>query len=138
MKTVSINTHLLKMYDSVDEMPIVNFQKFNKLLLLDSGIGSTVDDVDTHLSHLASLIKSDIDKAQIEIQNLRQNLAMIVLNISPKFMAFVPLVAEIDGKPLTDLSDENCIETLKLLNTKVSSSFITTIIENVKKKFKPN
>ena len=138
MKTVSLNAHVLKMYDSVDEMPIVNFQKFNKLLLLDSGIGSTVDDVDTHLSHLASLIKSDIEKAQTEIQNLRQNLAMIVLNISPKFMAFVPLVAEIDGKPLTDLSDENCIETLELLNTKVSSSFITTIIENVKKKFKPN
>ena len=138
MKTVSINTHALKMYDSVDEMPIVNFQKFNKLLLLDSGIGSTVDDVDTHLSHLASLIKSDIDKAQTEIQNLRQNLAMIVLTISPKFMAFIPLVAEIDGKPLTDLSDESCIETLNLLNTKVSSGFISTIIENVKKKFRPN
>lgn len=138
MKSISVNKHSLKMYDSIDEMPIVNFQKFNKLLLLDSGIGSTVDDVDTHLAHLANLIKSDVNKAQIEIQNLRQNLAMIILNISPKFMAFIPLIAEIDGKPLTDLSDENCIETLELLNTKVSSSFITTIIENVKKKFKQN
>ena len=30
MKTVKINNHELKLYDSIDEMPIVNFQKYNK------------------------------------------------------------------------------------------------------------
>ena len=32
MKTVKINNHELKLYDSIDEMPIVNFQKYNKYI----------------------------------------------------------------------------------------------------------
>ena len=64
MKTVKINNHELKLYDSIDEMPIVNFQKYNKYIIVDSGLGSDIDSVDEHLVNLAKLIKSDKDKAQ--------------------------------------------------------------------------
>ena len=66
MKTVKINNHELKLYDSIDEMPIVNFQKYNKYIIVDSGLGSDIDSVDEHLVNLAKLIKSDKDKAQQE------------------------------------------------------------------------
>ena len=62
MKTVKINNHELKLYDSIDEMPIVNFQKYNKYIIVDSGLGSDIDSVDEHLVNLAKLIKSDKDK----------------------------------------------------------------------------
>lgn len=48
MKTVKINNHELKLYDNIDEMPIVNFQKYNKYIIVDSGLGSDIDSVDEH------------------------------------------------------------------------------------------
>ena len=59
MKTVKINNHELKLYDSIDEMPIVNFQKYNKYIIVASGLGSDIDSVDDHLVYLAKLIKLD-------------------------------------------------------------------------------
>ena len=84
MRKLTINNHIYEIYDSIDDMPIVNFQKFNKLLLIDSGLGSDIDSIDSHLVNLAKLIKTDIAKANQEIQNLRQTLYLIAANISPK------------------------------------------------------
>jgi len=39
MKNLIVNKKVVRVYDSIDEMPIVNFQKYNKYLLIDSGIG---------------------------------------------------------------------------------------------------
>ena len=88
MKTLNINGKMLKMYDSIDEMPIVNFQKYNKYILIDSGLGSDVDSIDEHLVNLAKLIKTDKAKAQQELQNLRQTMHLITAGISPKYLAF--------------------------------------------------
>ena len=73
MKTLNIKGKIIKLYDSIDEMPIVNFQKYNKLILLDSGLGSDINSVDEHIVKLAKLIKTDISKASQELQNLRQD-----------------------------------------------------------------
>lgn len=106
MKTLFIKGHVLKVYDSIDELPIVNFQKYNKYLLIDSGLGSDVDDIDRHIVSLAKLIGSDTKKAQQELLNMRQTIVMINNEISPKHLAFAALVYSIDGQRVTDLSDE--------------------------------
>ena len=62
MKTLYINKKIVKVYDSIDEMPIVNFQKYNKYLLIDSGLGSDADDIDSHISKIAKFIKADDSK----------------------------------------------------------------------------
>ena len=108
MKTTILNGKKVVLYDSIDEMPIANFQKYNKYLLIDAGIGSTVDDVDGHIVKIAKFIKSgDQKKSMQELQNLRQNLYMINESISPKFMSFASLVKSVDGREVTDLSDES-------------------------------
>lgn len=107
MKEVKINGKVLQMYDSIDELPIINFQKYNKYILLDSGIGSDVNSVDEHLTKLAKLIKSDKAKATRELQNMRLNMHMIVSEVAPVHMAFTALIHSIDGKVLTDLSENN-------------------------------
>ena len=56
MKSLLINKKIVQVYDSIDEMPIVNFQKYNKYLLIDSGIGSDVDDIDAHIVKIAKFI----------------------------------------------------------------------------------
>lgn len=107
MKNLLVNKKIVQVYDSIDEMPIVNFQKYNKYLLIDSGIGSDADDVDAHIVKIAKYIKSNNSKKALqELQNMRQNIYMVNSEISPKYLAFAALIHSIDGKEVTDLSDD--------------------------------
>ena len=107
MKSLLVNNKVVKVYDSIDEMPIVNFQKYNKYLLIDSGIGSDADDIDAHIVKIAKYIKAnDNKKALQELQNMRQNIYMVNSEISPKYLAFAALIHSVDGKEVNDLSDD--------------------------------
>lgn len=107
MKSLLINKKIVRVYDSIDEMPIVNFQKYNKYLLIDSGIGSDADDIDAHIVKIAKFIKANNNKKALqELQNMRQNMYMVNSEISPKYLAFAALIHSIDGKEVNDLSDD--------------------------------
>lgn len=107
MKSLLINKKIVRVYDSIDEMPIVNFQKYNKYLLIDSGIGSDADDIDAHIVKIAKFIKANNNKKALqELQNMRQNMYMMNNEISPKYLAFAALIHSIDGKEVNDLSDD--------------------------------
>ena len=107
MKSLLINKKIVRVYDSIDEMPIVNFQKYNKYLLIDSGIGSDADDIDAHIVKIAKYIKSNNNKKALqELQNMRQNIYMVNSEISPKYLAFAALIHSVDGKEVNDLSDD--------------------------------
>ena len=49
MKTISLANRTIKLYDSIDEMPIENFQRYNKYIIIDAGLGSDIDSVDEHI-----------------------------------------------------------------------------------------
>ena len=107
MKNLLINKKIVRVYDSIDEMPIVNFQKYNKYLLIDSGIGSDADDIVAHIVKIAKFIKANNNKKALqELQNMRQNMYMVNNEISPKYLAFAALIHSIDGKEVNDLSDD--------------------------------
>ena len=105
---MNLGTHKVVMYDSIEELPIVRFQKYNKMLMLDAGLGSDVTALDGHLARVSEYIKAgDLTNAYGEIDNLRQTLFNVQNGLTPHFMSLIPLMAEVDGEPLTDLSDEN-------------------------------
>lgn len=134
MKIINVNGKKIKVFSSIDELPIINFQKYNKYLLFDSGIGSDIDAVDEHIIKVAKFIQqNDREKALQELQNMRQNLYMINSEISPKHLAFTALIYSIDDKPLTDLSDENLQAIFKELNTTTRSTIISAL-DTIKKK----
>lgn len=133
MKTIYVKNKKIKLYDSIDEMPIVNFQKYNKYVIIDAGLGSDIDSVDAHIVNLAKLIKTDMVKAQQELQNMRQNLHMIVSKISPNYLAFAALIHSIDDKEVTDLSDSNLIAILEEIKD-IKHSVITDFLIWLKKK----
>lgn len=133
MKTINIKGLKLRMYDSIDEMPIANFQKYNKYILIDSGLGSDIDSVDAHIVNLAKLIKTNMTKAQQELQNMRQNMHMIVTEISPRYMAFASLIHSINDERVTDLSEDNLKAIIKKLR-EVKHSVIIDFLVWVKKK----
>jgi hypothetical protein len=134
MKVVTIKGHIIKLYDSIDELPIVNFQKYNKCILIDSGLGSDIDSVDSHIVNIAKYINSDNKKqALLELQNMRQNLYMIVSNVSPKNLAFAALIHSIDGEEQKDLSDNHLQELISYINES-EQSFLFDILLKLKKK----
>lgn len=133
MKAIVINKKKLLLYDSIDELPIINFQKYNKYLLIDAGIGSDVNDIDQHISKIAKYIKSNKALAMQELQNMRQNLFMIASNISPKYLAFAALIHSVDGKKVEDLSDDNLKALLNDIKT-VKHSWLIHTLAKIKKK----
>lgn len=129
-----INKHDVKIYDSIEELPIVNFQKYNKFMLISSIIGNDVADIDLYLVKAIKYIEqNDLSLAVRQIENIRNALYLINQELSPKYLAFAALVAEIDGKAVTDLSDSNLKEVLSLLNTE-RKSVIDNILTLFKKK----
>lgn len=134
MKTVIIKNHKIKLYDSIDELPIVNFQKYNKCVLIDSGLGSDVDSIDDHIVNIAKYVNSgDKAKALQELQNMRQSMHMIVSKVSPEYMAFAALIHSIDGEEQKDLSDSRLQELIDELND-IPHGTLVDILAGLKKK----
>ena len=129
MKNVLINKKIVRVYDSIDEMPIINFKKYNKYLLIDSGIGSDADDIDAHIVKIAKYIKSNNNrKALQELQNMRQNIYMVNSEISPKYLAFAALIHSVDGKEVNDLSDDGLKKLLQDLKEVKHSKVIDFLL----------
>lgn len=124
MKTLKIGKHKVTIYDAISELPITRFHVYNKMLLVDSGVGSDITDFDSHAERvIAFLQKKDTENAIKELQNLRQNIYFIQQSLSPKNLAFAALVKEIDGKPFDNISDEG----LKQITALFANEKITEI-----------
>lgn len=102
-------------------------------MLIDSGIGSDLEDINMHIVRVSKYIELDKQKALQELENMRQALMFICNSITPKYLAFVCLISEIDGEKLTDLSDDNISSILKKLSF-VKKGHADDISEAVKKK----
>lgn len=134
MKTIKIGKHNVTYYDTIAELPIVRFHIYNKMLLVDSGVGSDIADFDSHLERVMAYIQKDNKENAIkEIQNLRQNFYIIQQSLSPKYMAFSALIKEIDGRPCDDLSDEGLKAILKLFASEAVKNVNEPLSEAKKK-----
>lgn len=133
MKTIKLGKHTVEIYDNIEMLPIVRFQKFNKLMLVDSGLGSDLSDFDSHIEKAIRFCKTKPEYTMAELENLRQNVYFIQSELSPKFLSFCVLIKALDGEPCDDLSDEG----LKKLLDKISDTpmmEMTAQIDAVKKK----
>ena len=134
MVTVKIGKHTVVMYDTIDELPIVRFHKYQKLLLIDAGIGSDIVAFDQRTEKLRRyLMDGKFDNAKQELENLRQSVFMIQNEISPKHRAFAVLVAKLDGRECNDITDDALLRLTAELND-VPEKELTAQLEAVKKK----
>lgn len=133
MKTTKINNHNVEIFDSIDELPIRRFQKYNKYMLIDSGVGSDIQDIIDHIEKAKIYIKANPNMAYIELENMRQAIYLVAEEISPKYMAFAVLVNKIDGETMDDLTDAGLRHVLDLLQD-VQQTWIDRVLNSVKKK----
>lgn len=135
MRDFLISGKKVRVYDSIDDMPISVFQKYNKYILLDAGVGSDVNSIDEHIVKAAQLVRQgESDKAIQELQNLRQCISLVVGELSPKHLAFASIVHSIDGVRNNDLSDDHLRDIVAQLKD-APASLIDRIVDFVKKKY---
>jgi hypothetical protein len=129
-----INKRRVKVYDSIEELPIVNFQKYNKFMLIDSIIGSDVQNIDIQMLKATEYIRENkLDLAVMQIENIRHSMHLVNQEISAKYLAFTALIAEIDGQKQEDLSDSHLMNILTQLNAERKTLF-DKILDVFKKK----
>ena len=133
MKIGKVNKHTVEIYDSIDELPIHRFQKYNKYLLIDSGVGSDMQDVLGHIDRAKIYIKSNPAMAVTELENMRQSIYLVADELSPKYMAFAALVHKIDGEEITDTSDAGLKRVLEILS-EAKKGWLDGVLNSVKKK----
>lgn len=134
MKDVIVNKIRIKIYDSIDELPIKRFHKYNKFMLIDGGVGSDINDINSHISKILKyIVKDDKKNARVELENMRQLLYLVTEELSPKHLSFAALVYEINGVKVTDISDDGLKNVLKKLGT-VKKKWFDNMIESLKKK----
>lgn len=134
MVTVKIGKHTVEMYDTIEELPIVRFHKYQKLLLIDAGIGADINAFDQRIEKTRRfLMDGKTDKAQQELENLRQSVFLIQSGINPKHRAFAALVAKLDGVECGDVSDDGLAKLTETLNDAPESE-LTAQLDAVKKK----
>ena len=134
MVTVKIGKHTVEMYDTIEELPIVRFHKYQKLLLIDAGIGADINAFDQRIEKTRRfLMDGKTDKAQQELENLRQSVFLIQSGINPKHRAFAALVAKLDGVEYNDVSDDGLAKLSETLNNAPENE-LTAQLEAVKKK----
>lgn len=134
MKSIKIGKHKIEYYDSIDELPISRYHKYNKYLLIDAGIGSSMENIDIHLQKISAFISKDDKKSALgEIQNLRHNVFFIQEELSPRHMAFVALIKRVDGKEISVDSESDVERIVKILGDWDTGS-AEKLMEDVKKK----
>lgn len=134
MRTVDIKGKKVELYDAIEDLPIMRFHKYNKMLLVDAGIGSDLADFDKHIEKAIRYAHSKTPQlAAVELENMRQNVYFVQSEISPRYLAFAVLVKSVNGTPCNDLSDDGLQKTINLFSD-VPHSEITAQLEAVKKK----
>lgn len=124
----------VQMYNSIEELPLVRFHKYNKFMLLDSGIGSDLNAVSTHVGKAkAYAARGDKENTNKTLDNLTASLFMVAEELSPKHLALCCFVYSINGRVVTDLSDEGIRQVYAELNNETKEKY-ESILDAIKKK----
>lgn len=134
MRTVKLAGKTVELYDDIESLPMLRYHKYNKMLLIDAGVGSDLADFDKHIEKAMRLAKGKTPQLAVtELENLRQNVYFIQSEVSPRYLAFAALVKSIDGTPCEDLTDDGLQKVLKKLSTATNKE-VTAQLDAVKKK----
>ena len=134
METLRIGKHKIVAYTAINELPIVRYHRYQKLMLVDAGIGADILSLDRRLDKTRRYLLSGKSKeAAQELENLRQCVYLIQSGLNPRHRAFAALVTEVDGVQFPEASDEAADKIAEMLND-VPIGELSDIVDAVKKK----
>lgn len=111
-----LKVHTIELYENIDEMPIQNFAQLEKNLIIESGVGTSINDFDVRFEKLLQFNSSGHkDKVSNEVNNIRNLFYNITNEIRPDTDAYSCLVSTINGKK-TECTESGVAKTSKFLN----------------------
>lgn len=131
-----IANHDVVFYDSVEDLPVVQFHRYSKYILVESGIGDSIQDIDRHITKIINFL-NDTRKAHQEVLNLRQCLYMVATEQDIRNKATLCLVKSVDGVDWVDFSDSGLDTLYKMLET-ASQKELNALAEEVRNKIDEN
>lgn len=133
MRKVSLNNHIIELYDSIDELPINRYYKYNKYLIIDSGIGGDIESISNKLGVLAKHIELNNGLALTELENIRKGLFLVLEEYNPRYFSFAVLIHKVDGEILEDISEENLKRVINKIGS-IKKGWFDNMFEAIKKK----
>lgn len=133
MKTINSGKNVIELYDSIDELPIENFNLYNKYLLIDSGIGSDLEDFDIHIERILAFMNNDKESAVKELLNMRQLFYFINQGINNKHLAFCALIKSVNSVNIESMNDSTVKKMLSSI-TDLTVEQLNVVFDDIKKK----
>lgn len=136
---ISIETpkgNIIQVYNDIKQLPIGRYNELQKYLLLDGGVGSTIEDVGARYSRLhAYLAEKKIDEAKKEAENLYYTHYSILEKLNYRSRAFCCLVYSVQGLVLEDYTEDGIKTTLSILEeTDLTQDLLERTLHAAKKK----
>jgi hypothetical protein len=137
---IQINKTKVLFYSSIKELPIDLSKKMQNYLLQAVGIGSTIQDIDDHLSRASAFLTADKKEECIEeLKNLRFGMFAALNEVRYDTMAFACMIHSVEGKRVDDYSFDGLSRLITYLSNKgLSNDKVEQILDEVKKNLKGN
>lgn len=122
------------------KIPEYNWQKFQRCLILDAGIGSTVLEVIGHTDAIMNAAANDRkEDLSNELNNFRLSIYSAIEGINYSSMAFACMVQTIDGEAVSIVTDTDINELAKrITETGITHGEIADYVNLLKKKLMPS
>lgn len=126
--------------ESIKELPIDRYSEFQKYIIQDAGIGSTIEDVYKHSEKIDVFLSTDkIQEAINERANQHFNFFFMLNKINIRHLSFAVLVDSINDQPILDYSETNLLKVCERIGKLgLTHEGLCSILEDVKKKLIPN
>ncbi len=123
-------------YDNINEMPISRYSDFQRGLMIDANIGSTIQDFDKLFNQSVKFIDGKKYKEAMQfLLNVRTGIYLAQQGQIPTNYAFASLVKSIDGVRITDYSEDGLSKILEELDKLgLPQAKLNEVLEDVKKK----
>lgn len=137
MKTVHFGPVVLKIYDSIKELPPHRESLMQYYMLSEFGIGHDFQSIGSHLTGLRMAIHEGNQVViNQEMENLILNYYTMAMQYNPEHIAWMCLIHSIDDEPLTDMSEDNLKAKAQWLSETGGVDYAwKPIFDEVKKKF---
>ncbi len=107
--------HSVEFCDHIEDLPIVQFHKYGRYLLVEGGIGDTIQDIDRHITRVANFL-GDRKKATQELMNLRHCIYVVATEQDIRTKTTLCLIKSVDGKDWEDFSESGLDRLYQMLN----------------------
>lgn len=128
--------HEIEVYDSIQSLPILRFQRFNKYQMIASEIGNDFFDYERRTEKALKFLNAGmIEEAKQELNNRRQAVWNAYNEFSPLGKAFAVLVKRIDNVKYEEYTPDDLDRILEHLNN-IGLDYTTSLkqLREVKKK----